>query len=527
MSLLSPYAIIEKIDEQNFRRDKRTRAIKKVLVKSKAREPFTDGGATGALAIKQGWLKGIPVPTVKGVKSLGKIKTRVNKVGVGMDDVVHVIDRGEAKDIFSFIERVGFIGNRNNEMESFTATTIESSKTPEAHTMHVKKDTNSTCTKSIRFALEGSRKRCFTIGVNGKQLGQLTVAVDVKTDMAFVLYDRDPVDASSFPGYIHECVLIFNQLPRLSVKYMPDPHAPQLLDSPAQVTDLLNGLRLDNGIKKETQDYFDRRFPAFRYVLRNDPDETNDLAEDAYTAHISTLAQDIRKLHFTYAYLRAVAGILVRESVDYNQIQRQSIIDGIQKYVRVKSAVDPNNALELNPLHHLISEVAVAATLVGALLGDHATKNPATVNTEHVLKQVKQLWIEDPDVNAPKPAAVTILHFGQVLAINAWRTTDTFALTFEPKLQAQQDTYGHGISGNDWRIVFTETLQVKTLVNLKGCMAIQDTRFWAGKYDLFKDEPNTKPKTSRFLVRVQDKARMRFEITLHHPYKHLYGTTSH
>jgi hypothetical protein len=113
-----------------------------------------------------------------------------------------------------------------------------------------------------------------------------------------------------------------------------------------------------------------------------------------------------------------------------------------------------------------------------------------------------------------------------VFAVYVFLKIDPSKKTFKPKFQSLHDKVVRGVSGNEWHIVFTMNLKINILQNLKGDMTVPNTTSWIQTYDLFKEDACTKLGTNRHLISVQHQIRHRYEFTLHHPYKQLYGATS-
>lgn len=81
-----------------------------------------------------------------------------------------------------------------------------------------------------------------------------------------------------------------------------------------------------------------------------------------------TLMRDIRSLHSTYACLCSVAGLLIRESIGYQDqsIHFTQINDGVNQYIQSLQADITNK----NSLQPIISKIVLAADFIGHLFQD-------------------------------------------------------------------------------------------------------------------------------------------------------------
>lgn len=522
--------------------------IKDVLTLPHKRKQFFPHPSAGALVIKQVLTKADPSMTAGDSAQIRKITTSVDSVLISMQHINSTIAEG-GKYVFPLLQVLGMIKDAdrfaNMRITMRAVTDLENY----ANAMHVKKDASAGHNKTIQFV--ATKSAAFDIAGKSELWATVVVATNEADNMAYVRFRREMTDElqlveniSQKRTLIHEHVLIFNRSPRLSIKFMPIQIEKPVVEHKAlRVVDALFTTHKEKILlsseqeisSNATQQYFDQQFPAYMFVSRNDPrPNTNYLYESRYCDDISTLVQNVRKLHYVYAYLRAVAAALVREMItdDKYAASKQSIIDAIESHIT--EIAKGLRCTPPNPLQNIISSVVVAARLVGCFCDAHVTgavtlkqvtdeDTPKQVTGADTLKQVKQLYVQHDALPLDK---VTVQDFGHVLAVYLFHTTDALEKTWQPDVQNLQDRYAHEMSGDNWRIAFTMNLNIHRHEDLKKLMTVAGTSFWMKAYDLFKEEPGVGEHKSKYQIGVHHKVQQRYEIFLHYPYTTLIGATS-
>jgi hypothetical protein len=203
----------------------------------------------------------------------------------------------------------------------------------------------------------------------------LVIAKNDTTHTASVLFKLAHESASQRIRHWSQHVLIFNQYSSLSTRIIPM-EIERVQAAPAPPSQALRTFIDDHNSTltalsgtNPTLLYLKGRCPSVRYIPHTDTKGTNELDEDSYATHVSTLQLSIRKLHFTYAYLKAVAAVLTKELNTANCPSHEICVNAWHSAFARASIQDP--AIAKHPLGSIITRIVAAASIVNKLFTEH------------------------------------------------------------------------------------------------------------------------------------------------------------
>jgi hypothetical protein len=320
--VMSPYKQANERANLHSLQGEKRKEIKTALLKPQPRGVFLTREAPGALAILQDSLVGDAVHTVGGLHSRDPTTSKVLKLpALKMEDVDLILfETTPPQDkIFELLRETWMLAGLDTDLND------EDAPIPTVNTIHVMRHPKSANTKCINFVGDGTtgRHKTFRFESNNNYL-----YIEKNKAKGAVYLKLDFNSTGHKTRSIRECVLIFNGSSSLRVQQRKEDQPVVKLEkasweTQATVAGLTVGL-LDECIAKQSEHashliaYLDEIFPASHPIPADGRGDNNAFSPDAYTPYHRAVLHNIYKLHCTFAYLRALAAVLLRDTSGYS-----------------------------------------------------------------------------------------------------------------------------------------------------------------------------------------------------------------
>jgi hypothetical protein len=529
--VISPYTAAKEYAHQDKLEDLKRAYIKDAFIKPKRRGVFLTERTMGALAVHQDTVERDTMNTINGPHSRTPVKSIVLRVNVAMQNVDEVLspESKAAETIERLLKTTGVMSDTAQFATPFVIN--PPGDTPIdviANKIHVKKEVDLDHNKAISFVGKKHKTFGFKYTVGGNTITSPYTLYVAKNDENETAYLRlEHADTDPRRKTIRECVLIFNGYSSLAVKQQFNATVKPIKASweSQPTTATLNLTTLQSTIDAQSEHtmtliaYLEARFPAIKYTPK---DNCDCLRPDEYMQYSRTMLHDISKLHYTFAYLRAFAAVLMRNASGYSGAY--PTFEGITNQIQAKidEALKVISKESSSPMSELIMAVTCAADFVNALMIARVEKINDSAVKEKLNTQIHKLYMEHKGLDVKE---ATYKNFGNILAVRLFETTNPSKTLSEPEIKWVDDYKTTGISGHEWGVGFKLKLHTNKREDLRD--VLDDTVSFLDQYDFFYEDKGPWCTVNRYDMRVKYIAAVSYVFTTRHPYSTLHGTTVH
>jgi hypothetical protein len=544
---LTPYALAELIELNHSLDRKRRRIIKRCLLNYsniKTPEAWSTAHAEAinkeahTLVLKQNYITADLKPTAKGLRSSRLRQSTVTKVNLSMDLFEKLITSNQDQDtpgVYDVVHTLGLM-NLIKEQVTFRLKSQKAEGTNlSTNVIHVKRDPKSTHTKSIKFEID---EMLVFACVQDPSI-HVHISKNLNTRSAYVKLEFIPTHGPDLgKTWVNECILIFNQTSRVTfntlIDYDVKPNramserisANVLDDTVLKQIDLTLSSAQDWGkTNKELGDFFEKKLNTYNHIAR---DPSNLLMHDHYVRCFETVLHEHQKLHLTYAYLRGVAAVLLRECFSsQNQIGSfDRVVNHIQH--SVDAAVERSQP---HPGGCLIPSLIRIMRIVDVFMHELAKKReasntPITIKTDasNVYRWALE-WLEKSNIYTVDIKAHPNQHFGSILAIYNFESTNPKDSPMRQTIAWLKDDTKEIVSGTEWTVSFDTKFHINKLFDPRKIFDGVELLPWLHTYNLFNEEKNGNDLLYKHMFRVKYSAKQKLRLSALHPYTDLYEVT--
>jgi hypothetical protein len=530
--VMSPYKQANERANLHSLQGKKRKAIKTALLKPQPRGVFLPRETPGALAILQDSLVGDAVHTAGGLHPRDPSTSKVLKLpALKMEDVDRILfEPTPPQDkIFELLRETWMLAGLDMDLNEYASpAVVEDAPIPTVNAIHVMRHPRSANTKCINFVGDGStgRHRTFRFESNNNYL-----YIEKNKAKGAVYLRLDFNSTGKKTRSIRECVLIFNGSSSLRVEQRKEDQPvvkPEKASWETQAT--VAGLPVDpleECIAKQSEHtshliaYLDEKFPASHPIPADGRGDDDAFSPDAYTPYHRAVLHNICKLHCTFAYLRALAAVLLRDTSGYTAPTTfESIVNQVQK--KIDEGVSASRDESSSPLGQLTRAVACAADFVSSL----AKSKERALNEEARAKlnaHIKKLYVKAPGLRAED---ATYENLGYILAVRLFEHINPSEMLRDTDMSWIEDADKNELSGHEWEVGFNLKLHTNDTQDLKLILG-DDVASVLTKYTFFNETRDPWRASNQHAMLVRYTATVPYVFTVHQPYATLYGTTVH
>jgi hypothetical protein len=268
--------------------------------------------------------------------------------------------------------------------------------------------------------------------------------------------------------------------------------------------------------------YLDEKFPASYHVPADSRGDEDHFSPDAYMQYHRTALHNICKLHCTFAYLRALAAVLLRDTAGYITSSPnptfESIINQVQG--KIEEGVKKSAGESSSPLDELIRSVACVADFVSSLA--KSKQSDGDVRTK-LNAHIQKLYVKGARLETQH---ATYENLGYILAVRLFQIINPSEMLRGTDMSWIEDFDKNELSGHDWEVGFILKLHINNTQDLKRILG-DDVAGVLTKYDFFQETKNPQRASNQHAMLVKYSAAVPYVFTVHQPYATLHGTTVH
>jgi hypothetical protein len=546
---LTPYALAEVNESHHTSEQKRYLAIKKLLLNPKDIDPLETWSSAHAQAIheeartlvlKQHCLSNDLKPLNKGLRSSRVRQSTVTKVNLSFiewQSRLQAAQGGDTSGISNIVQKLGLIDLTKEPVTFRLQMTPADNDKRSTNVIHVKRNSKSAHTKSIQLELGA----ILTYQCVEEPL--MTVYVSTNPDMLSAhvkLECKSPGEADAGQTWINECVLIFNQESKITSatlvnygvalnKAMSEERAHIFNDQQrASMQNMLQSVHKKNDTHEKIGAYFAKKISMYSYVARDPSDQ---LKHDKYIQCFRTVLHEHRRLHLTYAYLRGMAAVLMRELSDneYANCSFDCIVNAIQNAVdhseEVKQATPQTGGVVMQSLLYIIR---VVDGFMLKLIETRNKENTATIEIQNSASKVYQSvteWLERLNIATNSIKQTPGHYFGSLLAVYIFECAKSAAPDMKQSIAWLKDETKETVSGTEWVVSFNTTFHVSKLYDPRKIFDGVELISWIQKYNLFTEEKCSNDLEYKHMFRVKYTAKQKLRLVVLHPYTDLHPAT--
>jgi hypothetical protein len=544
---LTPYALAELTELYHTLDRKRCRIIKKNLLDSRdieTPEAWSTAYAEAinkearTLVLKQNYIVNDLKPTAKGLRSSLLRQSTVTKVNLSIDQFKKLITFNPGQDAVGVYDVVHTLGLMDLTKEQVTfhvkLSGAESAKLS-TNVIHVKRDPKSTHTKSINFEIVETRVfEC----VQDPSI-HVFISTNSDTHSAYVKVEFIPTcGPDRGKTWVNECVLIFNQTSKITFNTLIDYGVKQNRAMSERIAaNSLNGagreyvdsmifsVRGEDLTTKQLGDFFEKKLNVYKHIAR---DPSRLLMHDHYIKCLKTVVHEHRKLHFTYAYLRGMAAMLLREICNYQRLA--CTFDCVVNYIQnsVDTAVERSkprvDGYLIPSLIQIMRMVDVFMNKLVDMKKAAGTEIDIKAAASNVYRWTLQ-WLQQSKINTADIWAHPNQHFGSILAIYIFESTNPKDSPMRQTIAWLKDDTKETVSGTEWTASFDAKFHINKLLDPRKIFDGVEFLPWIDTYNLFKEEKNGNDLLYKHMFRVKYTAKQKLRLSALHPYTDLYEVT--
>ena len=527
--VMSPYKQAKERAHLHSLQGKKRKEIKSALLKPQPRGVFLTQTVAGALAILQDSNVNDVVHTAEGLHSRAPLTSKVLKLpALKMQDVDLILSDAElpTDKMFEFLSQTWMLAGSDADAKEYASPSVvaKGDVAQDANTIHVMRHPKSRNIKCISFAGDGkpAHRKTFKFESNDNHL-----YIEKNEDKGAVYLRLEFNASKGKKRSIRECVLVFNGSSSLHVQQRKEDQAkvkPEKAswETEAAVAELPAGT-LDACISGQQPEmaarlisYLDGKFPASYRIPDDGRGDHDNFSPDAYMPYHRAALHSIFKLHCAFAYLRALAAVLLRDAEGYAApgLTMESIVNQVQ--AKIERGVDASRGESSSPLGELTRSVACAADFVSSLA--RKARPSAEVNAH-----IKKLYVKGAELDAED---ATCANLGYIMAVRLFENIDPSAMLRDTDMSWIEDFDKNELSGHEWEVRFNLKLHTNDTQDLKLILG-DDVAHVLTKYNFFNETKDPRRASNQHAMLVRYTATVPYVFTVHQPYATLYGTTVH